>query len=178
MINCTGNAESAAPLDADERLFSVFHIAANQGEPTLMCTYRNEASGTWITQPLITGVESLQLLFGTHQVTAGRAPTSFAPTTTPAFVEQYLRPDQLLVTNNANASNANWARVRSVRVGMVLRGPVGSLGAGESAPQYAFGTPWLCQAADTGCLMDSTADGRLRHSVSFTVHLRNPQYIP
>ncbi|MGN1057387.1 MAG: PilW family protein [Comamonas sp.] len=173
-INCAGHSESLAPDDKEERLFSVFHISTNQGEPTLMCTYRNEASGKWVTQPLVTGVETFQVLVGTSGVTATRAPSSPQWPLQSDFVEQYLRPDQLLVSGNARASYANWSRVKTVRIGMVLRAAPGTAAATVQT-YYAFGTPWLCQSADTGCAFSAPADGRMRHSVSFTVYLRNPQ---
>lgn len=124
MINCAGMSENQIPTDRAERLTSVFHIdTSSSGEPSLMCTYRDEVSGTWNTQPLIEGVEALQILYGTFGVTPNSAPTTpTASTVTPAS-ERYLRADQMVVSGNLSATNQNWARVRAVRIGMVMRVP-------------------------------------------------------
>src|SRR5690606_23854591 len=125
MINCAGSTVPS-PADSTERMTSVFHIAnsATTGEPTLMCSFNTYSSGawTWSTQPLIDGVETLQILYGVDGVTAGAAPTA----TETIIPTQYLRADQLAVSGNETATFANWKRVRSLRIGMVLRGPPGS----------------------------------------------------
>ena len=172
MINCSGSSQSTA-ITSTERMLSVFHIAVNAdtNEPSLMCTWVNDA-GTWSTQPLISGVESLQLLYGTDGVTAGAAPTE----TEDSFPDSYLRADQLTVASNNAATLANWRRVRSIRVGMVIRGPAGSAPEKTVPAQYPLGAEGVMNiAADTGSTFSSQTDGRLRKSITFTIHLRNPQ---
>ena len=76
-------------------------------------------------------------------------------------------------------------RVRSLRIGMILRGA--SHSAEENAGQrlFPFGTAKASSSGDPGSAMassndpgtvfDPPADGRLRQGVTFTVHLRNDQ---
>lgn len=177
MINCLGNTETVPPENPDERLFSVFHISnTGRGEPTLMCTWRNETNGTWQTQPLVEGVERLQILYGTQNVTANTAPTALSDTTATPPPDRYLRGDQLVVTGNDAATNANWERVRSIRIGMVLRGPAGSATTTADAPAvHPFGSAALGSANDPGTQPGTPNDNRLRQIASFTVNLRNPQ---
>ncbi len=61
-----------------------------------MCSFNSFSSGawTWSTQPLIDGVETLQILYGVDGVTAGAAPTA-SKTIIPV---RYLRANQLIVS--------------------------------------------------------------------------------
>lgn len=175
MINCAGGT-SPPPADSTERMTSVFHIAtsATTNEPSLMCSFNTFSGGvwSWSTQPLIDGVETLQILYGVDGVTAGAAPTA-SETIIPT---QYLRGDQLAVSGNEAATFENWKRVRSLRIGMVLRGPPGSAPEKDVPAQYPLGKSGVMNAsADTGSVLAAQSDGRLRQTVTFTVHLRNPQ---
>lgn len=177
MINCLGVTETSTPINPDMRLASVFHISTSQrGEPTLMCTWRSNPSEPWKTAPLIEGVERLQILYGTQNVTANTAPTALSDTTATPPPDRYLRGDQLVVTGNDAATNANWERVRSIRIGMVLRGPAGSATTTADAPAvHPFGSAALGSANDPGTQPGTPNDNRLRQIASFTVNLRNPQ---
>lgn len=177
MINCLGNVETSTPDNPDERLFSVFHISnTSSGEPALMCTWRNETTGNWQTQPLIEGVERLQILYGTHNVTANTVPTALSSSTLTPPPDRYLRADQLVVTGNDAATNTNWSRVRSIRIGMVLRGLNGSAPTNANGPAiFPLGLDALGSSNDPGTQPGTPNDGRLRQTVNFTVHLRNPQ---
>jgi type IV pilus assembly protein PilW len=103
---------------------------------------------------------------------------------------RYLRASQMTVTSgtatqNAIDTNANWRRVRSLRIGMILRGapntaqnavtqtlyPFGSAKSGSSATAGSA----LSSSADIGTAFSAPADGRLRQVLTFTVHLRNDQ---
>lgn len=176
MINCLGNVETSTPDNPDERLFSVFHISnTSSGEPALMCTWRNETTGNWETQPLIEGVERLQILYGTHNVTANTAPTTLSSSNLTPAPDRYLRADQLVVTGNDAATNTNWSRVRSIRIGMVLRGLNGSAPTANGPEIFPLGLAAFGSSNDPGTQPGTPNDGRLRQTVNFTVHLRNPQ---
>lgn len=175
MIDCAGNPATALAADRDDRMVSILHVAINQGEPTLMCTYSITGAAPFTTTPVVQGVENFQVLYGVASTAAG---TGDSPVS-------YMRSNQL-------ASNDDWRRVRSLRIGMVLRGPLNS--AQEKAAQtlYPFG---LAKNSATGAdgsafattgdddpgtlfsISSSDADGRLRQVVTFTVHLRNDQTI-
>ena len=170
MIDCRGATAASAPTASSERIISVFYIANNDGEPSLMCARRN-SDGSWDQQPVVEGVESLQILYGVDGVTAGAAPTA----TPDSIPERYLRGDELVATSAAD-TNANWERVRSVRIGMVLRGPPGSAPEKTVPAQYPLGTKDLMNtSSDAGSTLAAQSDGRLRQTVTFTIHLRNRQ---
>ena len=182
MIDCAGNPSADVPTTHGDHEFSVLQIAvSSDGEPSLMCTYKT-TTGTFQTQPIIRGVENFQVLYGTDGVSPGLAPTIAAD----LVPDRYLRADQMTVAGNAAATEDNWRRVRSIRIGMILRGPPNSaqdrqdaptlypLGPAAAAASGAVGSA-LSSSADPGSAVLQTAptDGRLRQVVNFTVHLRN-----
>ena len=184
MIDCAGNPSITVPADANDRILSIFHVANDAaGEPSLMCTAINPATGNFFTQPVIQGVENFQVLYGADTVTPNVAPTAnlgFSPLPT-----RYLRADQLVVAGDPVGTNANWARVRSIRIGMVFRGPLNSaqdfaaqtyfpLGQAKASSGGSVGSA-LSSANDPGTAFQPAADSRLRQIATFTVHLRNSQ---
>ena len=97
--------------------------------------------------------------------------------------DRYLRADQLTVSGDTVATYANWRRVRSLRIGMVLRGPAGSAHENLGGIFYPLGNkehPYD-SSSDPGSKMEiSSKSGgdltsRLRQTVTFTVQLRNCQ---
>lgn len=189
MIDCMGQPVTTVATNRDDRMFSVLHVGtAADGEPALMCTYRTSA-GAFDTVPLISGVEVFQVLYGTDGVSAGVAPPTSAASAaaiTDVVPDRYMRADQMTVSGNAVGTNANWRRVRSLRIGMVLRGPLNSvqdrssqtfypLGPGKSSPTGTTGSGLANTTADPNSIFDAPLDGRLRQAVTFTVHLRNDQ---
>lgn len=185
MIDCAGNGSTTVYPDNYIREVSVLHVALSLGEPALMCTTIKISDGTITTQPIIQGVENFQVLYGTDGVTPGAAPTA----TTDSVPDRYLRADELTVASDAVGTNANWRRVRSLRIGMVLRGPANSAIDKTTTTYYPFGlaknsatgTPGLAMsqtvasANDPGTVFTPALDGRLRQTITFTVHLRNAQ---
>ncbi|MBY0467664.1 MAG: PilW family protein [Burkholderiaceae bacterium] len=173
MINCSGANE----LDGTVPAYSIFHVARSaSGEPTLACTYR-DATGAWQTVPLMQGVEGFQVLYGVDNVTETTAPPS-GETGLDGVPDRYLRASQLTVSGNTNATMDNWRRVRSVRIGLLLRGDPGSaVDRAASGRSYDVLGPGLTVGSDVGSSLDVLADGRLRQSLVFTVHLRNRQYV-
>ncbi|OGO96615.1 MAG: prepilin-type N-terminal cleavage/methylation domain-containing protein [Curvibacter sp. RIFCSPHIGHO2_12_FULL_63_18] len=183
MINCNGAAASVVPSARDERFASIFHVAVgNDGEPSLMCTTVTTA-GTIDTQPLIQGVEEFQVLYGVDGFSAVN--TAFNGTTD-SVPERYLRADQMLVGSGGSTNTYNnWRRVRSIRIGMIVRGGLNSaqerviqtlypFGLGKDSNTGAAGSA-LSSTDDIGTIFSAPADGRLRQVVTFTVHLRNDQ---
>jgi type IV pilus assembly protein PilW len=197
MIDCMGNTVAAIPADRDDRMASILHVRISQGEPALMCTTVNPVTGAIsAAQPIIAGVESFNVLYGVDDVIAGVAtpvpvplsPASAASAPTTNFdsvPDVYLRADQLNVAGDADGTNRNWRRVKSLRIGMILRGAPGSqqqantaatrlypLGPARSGASAAVGSA-LSSVNDPGTIFIPPIDGRMRHVVSFTVHLRN-----
>lgn len=192
MIDCMGNPSLSAPSSRTERMANILHLAVSQGELSLMCSTVDATGNISGPQPIIQGVEAFQVLYGTDGVTAGTASpakTGASDHTTDATYapNRYLRADQMTVTGTggAVATNDNWRRVRSLRIGMVLRGPANSsqekvaqtlypFGKGASSASGAAGSA-LSSAEDPGTVFSAPADGRLRQVVTFTVQLRNDQ---
>lgn len=182
MIDCAGFTGNGAPADRNDRMLSVLHVAVSSttGEPTLMCTYKPPA-GTFKVQPIIDGVENFQVLYGVDGVVPSTAPTA----TTDRVPERFLSASQMTVPGNAAATEANWRRVRSIRIGMVLRGPPNSAQGQTTPTLYPFGPSSdstgglsgsaLSSSSDPGTVFTPPSDGRLRQVVTFTVHLRNFQ---
>ena len=187
MIDCSGNAPEDPATEYSERIASVLHvgISPSDGEPALMCTRWPDGGGDPDTQPLISGVENFQVLYGVDGIGPANA-TIPAATTADSVTDRYLRADQLTVASSAAVTTANWQRVRSIRIGMVLRGPPNSaidrtsktyypLGTARTTSTAAVGSLFADSANDPGTVFTPTPDGRLRQVVTFTIHLRNPQ---
>ena len=181
MIDCLGEAPPVTS-ELNNGFFNILHVqASSAGEPALMCT-RAAAGGGFEAQPLVQGVESFQVLYGVDNVVPNTAPTG----ATDSVPDRYLRADQLTVTGNDAATYANWRRVRSLRIGMVLRSQPGSavdtasqtfypLGTSRSSASGAIGSAFAHATNDPGTVFTPPVDRRLRQVVTFTVHLRNFQ---
>ena len=179
MVDCTGAPPAAVPVNVDDRIVSVLHVAvSSDGEPSLMCTV---TPGT-AAQPIVKGVENFQVLFGTDNVTPNTAPSGATIT---RVANRYLRADELTVSGDAVGTNANWRRVVSIRIGMVIRGPLGSVQDTTAQTFYPFGLApgssggaagsALSSTSDIGTIFSPGADTRMRQVVTFTVPLRNYQ---
>ena len=168
MISCDGAAPTSP---AGDRAVSILYVnTSSGGEPALMCMKRNDSTGTFSTPaPLLKGVESFQVLYGVDKVVANTAPTGNVD----SVPDSYLRADQMTVTGNDAATLTNWRRVRSLRIGLVLRGPPGSAQSSESQTLYPLGSNYE-STSDPGSKFTAT-DSRLRQVVTFTVQLRNCQ---
>lgn len=190
MIDCMGNSPTSdIPGDANDKRLSILYVGNDsRGEPSLMCasglhTDASESKPAGTPQPLISGVESFQLLYGVDGVAPGNV-AALNPALADSVPERYLRADQLTVADE-DTTNANWSRVRSVRIGMVLRGAPGSAAEKTAQTYFPFGNAKASAsgaagsayavATDPGTTFAAPADGRLRQTLSFTVHLRNYQ---
>lgn len=171
MIDCAGNAPIETIESREDRILSVLYVATDaQGEPSLMCMTRNNQTGAISATPLVRGVENFQVLYGVDNVEPATAPSGDVST----VPNRYLRADQLTVAGDQNATNTNWRRVRSLRIGMVLRGAENS--GQETVDQilYPLGSASYSSADDPGSIF-TVRDRRLRQVVTFTVLLRNCQ---
>jgi type IV pilus assembly protein PilW len=190
MIDCAGNAINAVPTDRNDRMVSVFYVAVGtDGEPSLMCSRSPNGLAPYSPQAIVRGVENFQVLYGVDGFTAVNTAFTNPSDSVP---ERYLRADQIVVggVTDSQATYNNWRRVRSIRIGMVIRGPANSQQEKVSQTFYPFGmakdsatgTPGFAlstadnaTSADKGTRFTPTVDGRLRQVVTFTIHLRNGQ---
>ena len=183
-IDCAGNSITSPAVNRQDRVWSVLHVATSiiDGEPSLYCSVGKDNP-----QPIIKGVETFQVLYGVDNVVPGVAPV--ANTAIANVPNLYLRADQMTVPGDPVGTNANWERVRSIRVGMVLRGPLGSSPVASDASKvyYPFGLgagadsgtkgSSLSSSTDQGTIFKPGSDTRLRQTVTFTIHLRNDQNV-
>ena len=200
MIDCFGDSPANVSTIASNNYVSVFSINADAtGEPTLFCSHPLDASGklTYVTDSqatansysstaLIRGVELFKVLYGVDSgVTPNTAPATAASAPLDSVPKRYLTADQMLVRSDEAATASNWRRVRSIRIGMILRSDAGAVEMPQTQTLYPFGAAKSGAAAATGsAFVDSAninsqfsapADGRLRQVVTFTIHLRNDQ---
>ena len=187
MINCFGvpvTDESKGRFDFNA---NIIHVGlGTDGELGLRC--KTDASPRLVNPPLpseglVRGVENFQVLYGVDGVTAGVHATGVRTN----VATNYLRADQMVVPADPGnvKTNSNWSRVRSIKIGMVIRGPLGSAQQAISQTYYPFGkSPGsaggaagsaLSSVDDPGTAFTPPADTRLRQVVSFTIHLRNEQ---
>jgi type IV pilus assembly protein PilW len=186
MVNCNGVPAQSLPANRNDRVRNVFHIvvSAIDNEPSLMCSTYNTLTSALDTQPIIRGVETFQVLYGVDGVTPNTALPATLPTTA-NIPTRYLRADQMVVAGNADETNRNWGRVRSLLIGMVIRGPAGSAPERTALTYYPFGSApgsstgsrgsSMASANDPGTEFKPPSDNRLRQVVTFVVHLRNGQ---
>lgn len=185
MINCNGESLTTLPASRDDRAISILHVGTDSdGEPSLMCSSIPVSSTTVTQTTLVRGVENFQVLYGVDSIAPGNTSTSVGSDNIP---DRYLRADELTVSGNLTATYFNWRRVRSIRIGLVLRSPPGQsndtssisflpFGAGRSSGSASDGTA-LSSSNDPGSTSgeNTFTDTRLRRSVTFTIHLRNDQ---
>lgn len=164
IIDCSGQSPSAVATSKGDSIYSILHVATVGNEPSLMCTYLDSATNTVTTVPIVQGVENFQVLYGTDNVDAEPGKTDSVP-------DQYLPADQLTVDGDPLATNANWRRVRSLRIGMVLRGAPHSHTGDDGQKFFPLGQI----DADTFFEPPVGDKDRLRMTSTFTVHLRNDQ---
>ena len=187
MIDCAGVASPAVPTGLDDKLVSILHVGVgSDGEPSLLCSRSDTGAAPYDVQPIISGVENFQVLYGVDGIGPGNTTVPIPSSSADSIPERYLRADQLTVAGNDAATYANWQRVRSIRIGVVLRGPPGSaidgasqtfypLGISEGSSGGAVGSGFANNSTDPGTEYTPTGDNRLRQVVTFTVHLRNFQ---
>ncbi len=162
IIDCLGRPQPE-PL-VPVRAYSIFEVQQSSAtaEPELRCKYETTGSLTpvFLTAPVVRGVEKIQFMYGID-------------TNADSFVDQWLNAAQ--VDALGAGPLLDWARVKSVRVGMILRSPnrvAVTTTAGVTTTLAPLGINFSQNVNDTLVVNDS--DGRLRRVVTFTVNLRNP----
>lgn len=148
VVDCLG-----APVAANARVDDVFFVAAdsnNSNEPTLYCF----AGSNTTAQPLIPGIESMQLLYGDDSNSDGT-------------IDRYVPASLVSTANN----------VRSITISVVARTAGGSAVDRSSRTFNHFGIRYApsnaAPSGDTGSVFTSAADGRTRQQFSTTIALRN-----
>lgn len=148
IVDCLGNA-----IAANTQVEDVFFVAAdstNDSEPTLYCF----AGSSTTVQPLIPGIESMQLLYGDDSNTDGT-------------IDRYVPASLVSTANN----------VRSITISVVARTKGTSAIDRSSRTFNHFGIRYApsgtAPSGDAGSIFASAADGRTRQQFSTTIALRN-----
>lgn len=162
MRDCSGRPIPYPTANWDVGI-SAFHVKTVNGEPELICVSYNPDGGTVSSTQIIRGVETFQVMYGVD--TDGDDV-----------------PDRWLSANsawNGFGASPNWNNVVAIRVGLVLRGPIGS-GQGQSTTPsendlYPLGKDFTGSSTEDGLKFTpaNANDGRLRRAFSATFMLRN-----
>ncbi len=165
VVNCWGQAE-AYPFDATVNSIpvSLFHVTtdANDGEPELSCVVLKRSGTGRLSQPLIRGVETFQVLYGVSPAT-----------TVLQSIDEAGVPSRWVSGRDMLASE--WVRVRAIKVGLVIRGEIGSASAPSTAPLYPLGEAFVgSTTTDGGLKFIPPSDTRLRRAYSSTFLIRSP----
>lgn len=166
IIDCLGIAQNY-PSNADDVGLSLFWIKVDSsGEPALECISRGDPTSSSLTrksEPIVKGVESFQVMYGLVGDTA--------TITTPV---------QWVSAQDVGSDVADWAKVSAVRVGLIIRGEVGSLQSrSDTASEqklYPLGKDFTgANNTEAGLVFSVPNDGRLRRVFNATYKLRNSQ---
>ena len=168
MIDCSGRSVPYPSGSLDVGV-SGFFVKTLSDEPELYCISWNTETGKFSDTQIIRGVESFQVMYGLDTVSpADDVPDRWISATTGW---------------DAKTATPNWNNVVAIRVGMVLRGPVGSA-QGQSATAgendyyplgQAFTCGTSCSSPEDGLKFPpaNPADGRLRRAFAATFMIRN-----
>lgn len=162
MIDCLGRPQ-AEPVSAGDRAYSIFEVrqSSSSTEPELRCKTYNSATGVFSSEVIVRGVETLQFMYGVD-------------TNADTFVDKWLNAAEVSPAGSTTVKD-DWAKVKSVRVGMVMRSPdrvsVAATTGSSTSTLVPLGSNFTQSNGDT--LVVNSNDGRLRRVVTFTVNLRN-----
>lgn len=167
MVDCSGRAVPYPVGSADVGV-SAFFVKILNGEPELYCKSWNSQEGKFSDTQVVRGVETLQIVYGVD-------------TDNNEVADSWLSANAI---SDDPAVNPNWNNVVAMRVGMVLRGPVGS-SQGRSATAtdndlYPLGKAFTCENTATSCnpteaahKFTPPADSRLRRAFATTFMFRS-----
>jgi type IV pilus assembly protein PilW len=158
MVDCLGDAKPT-PLTASDLGLSLFWVTTpSGGEPELSCIGANRAGSS---QPVVRGVESFQVMYAVDTAVAGTLTVSSVPS-------KWVSAQDV----------TDWNKVRAVRVGLVLRGAIGSSQAKNASgvvDYYPMGVDFTGSSTEVGLKFTpaNPNDGRLRKAFAATFMLRN-----
>lgn len=172
IINCAGIGVAAARQHTQEleRGWSIYYVANDaSGEPSLYCKYNKDH---FTAQPIATGVESFQILYG---LDTGNPPhgiaNQFLTASAITALDAGIAPDEL-------NRRTHWKKITAVKVAMLIRGKSNKISDGKPTVFDLFG-PQYAAGADLGTKI-TEADivpalrSRLRLVYNRTIALQNP----
>lgn len=160
IVDCAGNGIRGPrniETAEEDRGSSVIYVARDaDGEPNLYCGFKG-ATG-WASEPLVKGIESLQILYGLDTGVQDSYPNTYVPA-------------------SQITDDATWRRVVAVKISLLARSDK-AVNAPDSAEQFnLFGSGYV-GVKDPGTVikvasLSSAVRGRLRKVYTTTVFLRN-----
>lgn len=174
MMVCSGDTlqgtDGAHGLnERTERAVSIFYVDTDtDNESNLYCRFSTKGGALSDPIPLVKGVESFRVLYGVDNISPGNAVDDNDNTKHAKLIpNRYVTADQMGVSNDVPGTYTNWRRVRSLRVGMVVRSAENHGTAKMSETIYPLGEEFSSLAAYP------VDDNRLRQKHVFTVNIRN-----
>ncbi len=144
--NCAGMPVPEANSQADDQGWSLFYVATDsRGEPELRCKYRGDSG--WVSQALVAGVASFQLLYGLDHDSDG-LPDDFVSAS---------RVTALDAAGTAAGSASVWTRVVAVQMAVLLRTPQVAAGVRPPADIRLFGNAYAGHASHDPGTVQSAA---------------------
>lgn len=170
MMDCAGRP-IRYPIAANDLGVSAFYVKGTTTvaiEPELWCrSYvpggtATASIGSFTETMIVRGVETFQVMYGVD-TDSDDVPDRWLSANSPSSWDSPISP--------------NWNNVVAIRVGMVLRGPVGSAqGRSTTASDndyYPLGKDFTGTSTETGLKFPAPDDGRLRRAFATTFMLRN-----
>jgi type IV pilus assembly protein PilW len=174
IVNCAGfgvPAVASAQGTEKARGWSIFYVAhAANGTPELYCKYIGK-SGKWTSEPIASGVESFQVLYGLDTDEDG-LPNQYMSAEKIDALDQDPGPDKSGMTN--------WKKVVIIKVALLLRGSGSSRQVVPSVEYDLFEKDYTDEYAneDIGTRINQadlprTLKNSVRKTFSATIKLRN-----
>ena len=178
MVTCTGQSVPASEQDSDLGL-SIFWVDADtDGEPALKCTNRAYGDSTPAgikrsTEVLLRGVEGFQVMYGLDLCKPSASAAT--PLADCSAAGQDGIVDRWVSARNVDpvVGAGNWKHVKAVRVGMVLRGALGSAQDKNTDALYPLGKDFVGASTEDGLKFTPPSDTRMRRVYTSTLMLRN-----
>ena len=174
MVTCTGQTLPISSNESELGL-SIFWVDADtDGEPALKCTnraYGNTASDGMkrSTEVLLRGVETFQVMYGLDlckpAASAGNPLEDCSVEGQDSIIDRWVSAQDV--------DEDEWKHVRAVRVGMVLRGAVGSAQEPNTDLLYPLGKDFIGTLDEDGLKFTPPADTRMRRVYTSVLMLRN-----
>ena len=133
-VDCAGFG-----VHRDEEGWSIFYVARNaQGEAELRCKYRGNAN--WSSDAVVGAVDSFQLLYGVD-IDGDGAPERYLNASALEALDAGLAPAGATAAERTAdlRRRTHWKKVASVRVALLLHGPVSKLESTRQAVHDLFG---------------------------------------
>ncbi len=165
VVNCRGGRHGyPAGAAWGDIPVSLFSLGLSNGAPELYCiAFKVKATGEMeerTRDTIARGVESFQVVYAMD-----------------TDVDELKLPSVWRQAHEITAA-ADWAKVRWIKVGLVLRGEPGSAQSAQDDNLFPLGKEFIGTHTDPGLIfVPSTAqknDGRLRKAFSTTIQIRNP----